>query len=153
MEDTEGERVADREKDVSVIDMDIDDHQNEPTNKSPKEDMKEFRRKLAVILLKTELNKLKGSPIYYEPDNEEKNLILMLSSWMIESTAVTEAALAFARDLDSQVQPDIQALAALLRSWTEIERNISSCNLGLNIVFHSSNVARSWLMHVDDVVG
>ncbi|KAE8794831.1 hypothetical protein D1007_30385 [Hordeum vulgare] len=36
------------------------------------EDMKEFRRKLAVILLETELNKLKGSPIYYEPDNEEK---------------------------------------------------------------------------------
>ena len=35
-------------------------------------DMKEFRRKLAVILLETELNKLKGSPIYYEPDNEEK---------------------------------------------------------------------------------
>ncbi|XP_044981005.1 uncharacterized protein LOC123448243 [Hordeum vulgare subsp. vulgare] len=35
------------------------------------EDMKEFRRKLAVILLERELNKLKGSPIYYEPDNEE----------------------------------------------------------------------------------
>ena len=33
--------------------------------------MKEFRRKLAVILLETELNKLKGSPIYYRPDNEE----------------------------------------------------------------------------------
>ena len=33
--------------------------------------MKEFRRKLAVILLETELNTLKGSPIYYEPDNEE----------------------------------------------------------------------------------
>ena len=35
------------------------------------EDMKEFRRKLAVILLETELNTLKGSPIYYQPDNEE----------------------------------------------------------------------------------
>ncbi|KAE8793988.1 hypothetical protein D1007_31277 [Hordeum vulgare] len=128
--------------DVSVIDTDIDDHQNEPTNESPKiqgldkhikiacdmpefkrgdrwqdldimnwtvveqfqkplqtdgmscglfmlnfmeywigellsdqftqEDMKEFRQKLAIILLETELNKLKGSPIYYEPDNEEK---------------------------------------------------------------------------------
>uniref|UniRef100_A0A8R7PJ34 Ubiquitin-like protease family profile domain-containing protein n=2 Tax=Triticum urartu TaxID=4572 RepID=A0A8R7PJ34_TRIUA len=34
-------------------------------------DMKEFRRKLAVILLETELNKLKGSPIYYRADNEE----------------------------------------------------------------------------------
>ena len=33
--------------------------------------MKEFRRKLAVILLETELNTLKGSPIYYQPDNEE----------------------------------------------------------------------------------
>ncbi|KAE8782175.1 proline-rich receptor-like protein kinase PERK4 [Hordeum vulgare] len=66
--------------DVSVIDTDIDDHQNEPINESPK-------------------------------------------------TAVTEAALASARNLDSRVQPDIQALATLLRSWTEIERNISSCNL------------------------
>ena len=35
------------------------------------EDMKEFRRKLAVILLETELNTLKGSPIYYRSDNEE----------------------------------------------------------------------------------
>ncbi|KAE8798621.1 DNA-binding protein EMBP-1 [Hordeum vulgare] len=46
-----------------------------------------------------------------------------------EKRAVTEAALASARDLDSRVQPDIHALAALLRSWSETERNISSCNL------------------------
>ncbi|KAE8781745.1 hypothetical protein D1007_44945 [Hordeum vulgare] len=201
------------------------------------EDMKEFRRKLAVILLETELNKLKGSPIYYEPDNEEKvsdsdvellddrkrkrqdspngaedksplptpimsvdphdlvdkicndimsinDVDLLEKEWVRSSkphliglslrriqdilcrdqpldidcfnmairilacdkalltvdppvrymdlqfsTAVTEAALASARDLDSRVQPDIQELGALLRSWTEIERNISSCNL------------------------
>lgn len=39
-----------------------------------------------------------------------------------------EAALASARDLDSRVQPDIQALASLLRSSTEIDYNISSRN-------------------------
>ncbi|XP_073352102.1 uncharacterized protein [Aegilops tauschii subsp. strangulata] len=43
-------------------------------------------------------------------------------------TAVIEAALASARDLDSRVQPDIQALASLLRSSTEIDHTISSCN-------------------------
>lgn len=35
------------------------------------EDMKHFRRKLAVILLDSELNKLKGGPIYHQPDDEE----------------------------------------------------------------------------------
>ena len=30
-----------------------------------------FRRKLAVILLDSELNKLKGGPIYHQPDDEE----------------------------------------------------------------------------------
>jgi hypothetical protein len=33
--------------------------------------MKHFRRKLAVILLDSELNKLKGGPIYHQPDDEE----------------------------------------------------------------------------------
>ncbi|KAE8772687.1 proline-rich receptor-like protein kinase PERK4 [Hordeum vulgare] len=215
------------------------------------EDMKEFRQKIAIILLETELNKLKGSPIYYEPDNEEKvsdsdvellddrkrkrqdspdgaedksplptpimgvdphDLVdkickdimsindadslekewvrsskphpIGLSLRRIQgilcrdqplnvdcfnmairilacdkallavdppvrymdlqfSTAVTEAALASARNLDSRVQPDIQALATLLRSWTEIERNISSCNLvadfGLAKLSHSND--------------
>ena len=198
--------------------------------------MKEFRRKLAVILLETELNTLKGSPIYYEPDNEENvsdsdveflgdrkrkrqdspdrakdksplpnpiiaaadphdlvdelcNHIMSINDadslekeWVRSSkphpiglslrriqgilhkdqpldsdcfnmairilardkallpvdprvrfmdlqfcTSVIEAALTSARDLDSRVQPDIQALASLLRSSTEID-NISSCN-------------------------
>lgn len=33
--------------------------------------MKHFRQKIAVILLDSELNKLIGSPIYHQPDNEE----------------------------------------------------------------------------------
>ena len=33
--------------------------------------MKHFRQKLAVILLDSELNKLKGGPIYHQPDDEE----------------------------------------------------------------------------------
>ena len=33
--------------------------------------MKHFRKKLAVILLDSELNKLKGGPIYHQPDDEE----------------------------------------------------------------------------------
>ena len=33
--------------------------------------MKHFRQKLAVILLDSELNKLKGDPIYHQPDDEE----------------------------------------------------------------------------------
>lgn len=32
--------------------------------------MKEFRKKLIVILLESELNKLKGKPIYHQPTNE-----------------------------------------------------------------------------------
>ena len=32
--------------------------------------MIEFRRKLIVILLDSELNKIKGKPIYYKPHNE-----------------------------------------------------------------------------------
>uniref|UniRef100_A0A8R7QVN9 Uncharacterized protein n=1 Tax=Triticum urartu TaxID=4572 RepID=A0A8R7QVN9_TRIUA len=35
------------------------------------EDMKHFRQKLAVILLDSELNKLKGGLIYHQPDDEE----------------------------------------------------------------------------------
>ncbi|XBI41681.1 hypothetical protein VPH35_126116 [Triticum aestivum] len=35
------------------------------------EDMKHFRQKIAVILLDSELNKLKGVPIYHQPDDEE----------------------------------------------------------------------------------
>ncbi|KAE8775854.1 hypothetical protein D1007_51569 [Hordeum vulgare] len=222
--------------DVSVIDTDIGDHQNEPINESPKHVMwivhvKFYgvsNRTTFVRSIHSELNKLKGSPIYYEPDNEEKvsdsdvellddrkrkrqdspdgaedksplptpimgvdphdlvdkicNDIMSINDvdslekeWVRSSkphpiglslrriqgilcrdqpldvdcfnmairilacdkdllavdppTTVTEAALASARNLDSRVQRDIQALAALLRSWTEIERNISSCNL------------------------
>ncbi|KAE8791074.1 hypothetical protein D1007_34515 [Hordeum vulgare] len=198
------------------------------------EDMKEFRRKLVVILLETELNKLKGSPIYHEPDNEGKldvcddrkhphdlvdkicNDIMSINDadslekeWVRSSkphpiglslrriqgilcrdrsldidcfnmairilacdkallavdplvrymdlqfsTAVTGAALASARDLDSRVQPDIEALAALLRSWTEIERNISSCNLMARIdinevpdEFHGCDVGPPYCTH------
>jgi len=33
--------------------------------------MKHFRQKLAVILLDSELNKLKGGPIYHQPDDQE----------------------------------------------------------------------------------
>ena len=33
--------------------------------------MKHFRGKLAVILLNSELNKLKGGPIYHQPDDQE----------------------------------------------------------------------------------
>ena len=33
--------------------------------------MKHFRQKLAVILLDSGLNKLKGGPIYHQPDDEE----------------------------------------------------------------------------------
>ena len=33
--------------------------------------MKHFRQKLAVILLDSELNKLKGGLIYHQPANEE----------------------------------------------------------------------------------
>jgi hypothetical protein len=33
--------------------------------------MKEFRRKLIVVLVQFELNKIKGKPIYYKPTNEE----------------------------------------------------------------------------------
>ena len=33
--------------------------------------MKHFRQKLVVILLDSELNKLKGGPIYHQPDDEE----------------------------------------------------------------------------------
>jgi hypothetical protein len=33
--------------------------------------MKHFRRKLVVILLDSELNKLKGCPIYHQPGDEE----------------------------------------------------------------------------------
>ena len=33
--------------------------------------MKHFRQKIAVILLDSELNKLKGGPIYHKPDDEE----------------------------------------------------------------------------------
>ena len=33
--------------------------------------MKHFRQKLAVILLDSELNKLKGCPMYHQPLNEE----------------------------------------------------------------------------------
>uniref|UniRef100_A0A8R7V941 Uncharacterized protein n=1 Tax=Triticum urartu TaxID=4572 RepID=A0A8R7V941_TRIUA len=35
------------------------------------EDMKHFRQKLAVILLDSELNKLKGGPIYHQPDDQK----------------------------------------------------------------------------------
>uniref|UniRef100_M8CUD5 Ubiquitin-like protease family profile domain-containing protein n=1 Tax=Aegilops tauschii TaxID=37682 RepID=M8CUD5_AEGTA len=35
------------------------------------EDMKHFRQKLAIILLDSELNKLKGCPMYHQPLNEE----------------------------------------------------------------------------------
>ena len=34
------------------------------------EDMKHFRPKLAVILLDSELNKLKGCPLYYQSEDE-----------------------------------------------------------------------------------
>ena len=34
------------------------------------ENMIEFRRKLIVILLDSELNKIKGKPIYYKPHDE-----------------------------------------------------------------------------------
>ena len=33
--------------------------------------MKAFRRKLAVILHDSELNKIRGSPIYHQPKDEE----------------------------------------------------------------------------------
>ena len=33
--------------------------------------MKHFRQKLAIILLDSELNKLKGCPMYHQPLNEE----------------------------------------------------------------------------------
>ena len=33
--------------------------------------MKHFRKKLSVILLDSELNKLKGGPIYHQPDDQE----------------------------------------------------------------------------------
>lgn len=33
--------------------------------------MKEFCRKLIVVLVEFELNKIKGKPIYYKPTNEE----------------------------------------------------------------------------------
>ena len=33
--------------------------------------MKVFRRKLAVILHDSELNKIRGNPIYYQPKDEE----------------------------------------------------------------------------------
>ena len=33
--------------------------------------MKHFRQKIATILLDSELNKLKGGPIYHQPDDEE----------------------------------------------------------------------------------
>jgi hypothetical protein len=33
--------------------------------------MKEFCRKLVVILVESELNRIKGKPIYYQPSNEE----------------------------------------------------------------------------------
>lgn len=42
--------------------------------------------------------------------------------------ALTEATVASARDLDLRVQPDIQTLASLLRSWTKIDHKILSCN-------------------------
>uniref|UniRef100_A0A8R7UNM9 Uncharacterized protein n=1 Tax=Triticum urartu TaxID=4572 RepID=A0A8R7UNM9_TRIUA len=35
------------------------------------EDMKHFRQKLAIILLDSDLNKLRGCPMYHEPVNEE----------------------------------------------------------------------------------
>ena len=35
--------------------------------------MKHFRQKLVVILLDSELNKLKECPIYHQPDNEESS--------------------------------------------------------------------------------
>jgi hypothetical protein len=34
------------------------------------DDMKKIRQKLIVILLESELNKLKGKPIYHQPTNE-----------------------------------------------------------------------------------
>ena len=36
--------------------------------------MKYFQQKLAVILLDSELNKLKGGPIYHHPSDDEENL-------------------------------------------------------------------------------
>ena len=37
--------------------------------------MKHFRQKLAIILLDSELNKLKGCPVYHQPLSEETCLL------------------------------------------------------------------------------
>ena len=39
--------------------------------KKLQEDMKHFRQKLVVILLDSDLNRLKGNPIYYQSDDEK----------------------------------------------------------------------------------
>ena len=39
--------------------------------KKLQEDMKHFRQKIAIILLDSDLNRLKGNPTYYQSDDEK----------------------------------------------------------------------------------